>query len=81
MAGKNSQTAAPRLTSTLSAKKTRDIEQKTGRTVVSAVALSADTVEFVTPQHEHFLYDRKRETFSRVSDDQTRHCSLMCQEI
>lgn len=67
--------------STLSAKKVKNLEDATGRTVVVAVATSQTSIEFVTPQHEHFRYDRRRETFSRIPDHEIRHWDSLCPEV
>lgn len=62
----------------LGSKKVRELEETTGRRVTAAVAVSGETVEFVTPQHEHFLFDRKRQTFYRVADDEADHREPLC---
>lgn len=64
--------------SPLNPKKTRAIEEATGRRISAAVAVSDNVIEFVTLEHEHFLFDRKRQTFSRVPDDDVQHREPLC---
>lgn len=64
-------------------KKVQKLEEKTGRVILFAVPWSDKIVEFVTPSHEHFWFNRRNETFKLVptSDLQHyKHCRLVFEE-
>ena len=45
----------------------------TNRHIAVAIPVDDDHFEFITDEHEHFLFNRAHETFSRIPDDEVEH--------